>query len=67
VSAKRHHVRAKHLYIQKQISRGLDSICMEQNILFFANFSDFFNWVDRTDLIVGVHHRDNRGVLAKRF
>ena len=64
VRAERHHIHAERLDIQRQIGCGLDSIGVEENVVLCANFSDLLDWVDRTNLIIGIHHRHQYGFIG---
>ena len=63
--AERHQVNAERLYIRREIGGCLNGIRVEQNIVMAANFRDSGNWINGTDLVVGVHHRDKRRFLAQ--
>lgn len=52
------------LNINWQVLGRLHSIGMEQDDPLTSNTSNLLNGLDRTDLIVGIHHGDKAGVRA---
>ena len=53
--------------INRHLSESLNCIGMEQNAVFFCNFTDLFDGLNGSDLVVGKHHRDQDGVRADGF
>ena len=46
------------VYIDWKLSKRLYSICVEQNTMLMCNLTDFFDWLDCSDLIICKHNRD---------
>ncbi len=67
VPAKRHQVDAEGLGVHIQISRSLHGIGVKKNIIHLRNARQFSDGVDRADLIVRVHDRDECRVTANSF
>ena len=58
MSAGGHHVDGKFIHSCLHMSIGLYCIRMEQNAVLSGNFSDLLNRLNRSDLIICKHHRD---------
>ena len=58
VAAHRQQINAVALHIDGNLTHPLGGITVEQNLFFFSDCADLSNWVDRADLVVGVHDRD---------
>ena len=46
------------VHIDRHMTHSLYCICMEQDAMFFCNFTDFSDRLDCTDLIICKHHRN---------
>jgi uncharacterized radical SAM protein YgiQ len=65
VRAERKQVNAQMVHIQVEIRACLDRIRMEGNPGGVTQPGDFRDRVDRTDLVVGIHHRGDRRLAAQ--
>ena len=54
------------IYIDRNMAKCLYRICMEENIMFLCNLTDFLDRFDRTDLIVCKHNTDQNRIRANR-
>ena len=45
-------------HIHRDFSCGLHAVGVEVHVGFFGDSSDFLDWLDRSDLVVCVHDRD---------
>ena len=61
---KRQHINVLLLHINRQMSRRLYRIRMEQNTFFPAYLSNCLYRLDRPDLIIGIHHADKAGIVT---
>ena len=52
------------IYIDRHLTECLYSICVEQNSMFLCDFSDFFDRLNCTNLIVCEHDRNQNSVRA---
>ena len=58
VSAGTQHINVVFIYIDRNLTKCLYCICVEQNAVFSGNTSDFFDWLNRSDLVVCKHYRN---------
>ena len=62
VGGKGQHINVVILDRNRNVSHCLNSIGMEQNIVFSANRSNFCNRQNRADFIVGIHHSNQTSI-----
>ena len=63
----RNQIRARALDVERDFSDGLNGVGMEENALFFADFGDFRDRVDRADFVIGEHHGNQDRAAAYRL
>src|SRR5665213_1171134 len=52
--------------INRNFANGLDSVAMEYDALFLGDTTDFGHRMNRADLVVGIHQRDQNGLVGNR-
>ena len=67
VSAGAEHVNVILVYVDRQLAVCLYGIGVEQNAMLLCDLSDLFDRLDRSDLIVCKHHRNQDRIRADRF
>ena len=55
------------IHINRYLAKCLYCICMEQNLVFLCNLSNFPDRLDRSDLIICKHHRNKDRIRTNRF
>ena len=66
VARKRKKIEAALVHVDGNFPRGLHGISMEIDIGFFGDATDFFEGLNRAELVVSVHDGDEHGFLANR-
>ena len=61
------HINVKLIYIDRDLSECLNSVCMEQDSMLMCDLSDLFQRLKSTDLIVCSHNRDQDGLRCNGF
>ena len=55
------------VYVNRNMAYSLHSICMEQDAMFFRNFTNFSDWLNGADFIIGKHHGNQDRFGANRL
>ena len=67
VSTGAQHINVVFIHIDRYLAKCLNCICMEQDAMFFGNTSNFFDWLNGSDLIVCKHYRNKDGFRCDCF
>lgn len=67
MSACAEHINMTGIHINRYLAKCLYCICMEQNLVFLCNLSNFSDRLDRSDLIICKHHRNKDRIRTNRF
>ena len=67
MSAGAEHIDIELIYIDRDLSECLNSVCMEQDSMLTCNLSDLFQRLKSTDLVIGCHNRNQDGLRCDRF
>ena len=59
-----HHVDAELFHIDGDGSKSLHRVTVKENLLFVANPGNLFDGLNRTDLIISHHNRNENGILT---
>jgi hypothetical protein len=67
VPAHRHQVDTVLLDVDRNLADGLGCVAMEDDTLLFRDLPDLRDRMNRADLVVGVHERDEHGLVGDRL
>jgi hypothetical protein len=57
---------AELVYVERELPRRLHCIAVKINVSFGSDSANFFDGLNRTQLVVRVHHADKDGFCAQR-
>ena len=66
VAAQGKHVDVLRLDVDRHVAHGLHGVGVEEHAVFLADRADLRNRLNRADLVVCIHDRDERGLLGDR-
>src|SRR5579885_3124503 len=65
VSRKREQIDAQFIYVESHLSTRLYRVCMKQSSIQLRQVSKFFDWLHRSDHVIGGHDRYEGNVLLQ--
>src|SRR5262249_41927705 len=67
MAGNRKEIDAKSPYIRGNLADGLGCVCVKQNAMLMSNAGAIFNWLNRPNLVVGVHDADENRAWCNRL
>ena len=61
------HINVHFLHVNRHMTKCLNRIRVEQNIMFFCNGTNLFNRLHRSNFIIGKHHRNQNRIRTNSF
>src|SRR5712664_3396373 len=65
VPGERQQIQAQRVHVDRELPCGLHRVGMKVHVGVSGDATDFLKWLHRAQLVVGVHHGNQRGFLAK--